>query len=262
MKNISTYRESDGSVITFESHTSLRSTADVARRYAKDGFPDRYVVFTDRKNKVKASKKNLELETECGLFMSCILRPSIFPSQASLLNAMSAAAMAAALEEHTVKKIGIGWVSDIYCEGIKIGKVSIEGKLDDYTAYEYIIVSFECKISKENFPYKLDDMIRTVFDDINTSVNMHIARNILSKFFKMYANLKTPTKFMSEYTQRFALRGIKVKYKSGEKWKTHKVLSVDSKTGSLIIDNGKKPNIHVISPAMIITPKHIKLKKV
>ncbi len=261
MKTVATYRESDGSVVTFESNSSLRSTADVARRYAKEGYPDRYVVFTNRRNKVRTSKKKvLELETERGLFMSCILRPSIFPSQASLLNPMAAAAMASALEEHTEKKIGIGWISDIYCEGSKIGKVTIEGKLDDYTTYEYIIVNFECKISKENFPYKLDDMVSTVFDNDNTSVNMYIARNVLTKFFKMYPNLKNPTKFMAEYTKRFALRGKKVKYKVGEKWKTHKVLSVDTKTCALIIDNGKSPDIHVTSPGLIITPKRVNKK--
>ncbi len=262
MKKTITYREADGNMITFEYHTSLRSTADVARRYAKEGYPDRYVVFTNKKNKVKTTrKKELELETERGLYMSCILRPPLFPSQAAFLPFISALAMATALPEHTNRSIGIGWISDIYCDGMKIGKASIEGKLDNFTTYEYIIINFECKISKDNFPYKLNDMIQTVFDSANDSVNMHIARNILSKFFKLYANVKSPDKFMSEYTRRFVMRGLRVKYRIGDKWKAHKVLSVDSKSGALIIDAGKNPDIHVTSPALIVNPKKISLKK-
>ena len=260
MKSVVTYREADGSIINFEAHSSLKSPLELARYYATEkNYPDRYVVFTDRLAKVKTiAKKDFEAEAERGIFMSCILRPSIFPSQAALLNAMSTAAMVSALEDHTSKEMGIGWVSDVYCDGVKIGTVSLEGKLDNFTTYEYIIISFNAKLSKENFPPTLADMVKKVFESENTSVNMIIARNILTKFFKFYQNIKTPQKFMSEYTQRFAMRGKKVKYFRDEKWKAHKVLGIDSRTGELIIDNGKNPDIRVSSPVLIQNPKKIK----
>ncbi|MBR2971594.1 MAG: hypothetical protein IKC61_01550 [Clostridia bacterium] len=260
MKSIVTYREADGTIINFEAHSSLKSPIDLARYYAKEkNYPDRYVVFTDRLVKSKTvNTKDIESEAEYGIFMSCILRPSIFPSQAALLSALSTAAMVSALEEHTDREMGIGWVSDVYCDGMKIGSVSLEGKLDNFTTYEYIIISFNAKLSKDNFPPTLADMIKKVFESENTSVNMIIARSILTRFFKFYQNLKTPQKFMSEYTQRFALRGKKVKYFCDEKWKSHKVLGVDSRTGELIIDNGRDPDIRVSSPALIQNPKKIK----
>lgn len=259
MKNVVTYREADGNIVNFEVHTSHKSPLELARYYASEkGYPDRYVVFTDKLTKLKTSKNDVEVESESGIFMSCILRPSIFPSQASLLPAMSAAAMAAAMENHTDKEIGIGWVSDIYCDGVKIGGVSIEGKLDNFTTYEYIIVSFNAKISKDNFPPKLADMVKKVFESENTSLNMIIARAIITKFFKLYPNLKTPEKFMKEYTERFALRGKRVKHFRNEKWRSYKVLGVDSKTGSLILDNGKDPVITVTSPTLVTTPKKLK----
>ena len=260
MKSIVNYREADGSIINFESHSSLKSPLELARYYATEkNYPDRYVVFTDRLAKAKLNiRKDIESEAEYGIFMSCILRPSIFPSQAALLNAMSTAAMVSALEDHTSKKMGIGWVSDVYCDGVKIGSVSIEGKLDDFTSYEYIIVSFNAKLSEDNFPPTLQDMVKKVFDDQNTSLNMIIARNILTKFFKFYQNLKSPHKFMTEYSRLLALRGKKVKFLRDEKWKAHKVLGIDSKTGELILDNGKDGDIRVSSPGLIQNPKKIK----
>ena len=219
MKSIVNYREADGSIIVFESHSSLKSPLELARYYATEkNYPDRYVVFTDRLAKAKIStKKNIEAEADYGIFMSCILRPSIFPSQASLLTAMSTAAMACALEEHTTKKIGIGWASDLYCDGVKIGSVSLEGKLDNFTTYESIIVSFNVKVSEQNFPPRLQDMVKKVFESENTSVNMIMARHNLTRFFKFYQHLKTPSKFIGEYTERFAFRGKKVKFLRGEK---------------------------------------------
>ena len=260
MKSVVTYREADGSIINFEAHSSLKSPIELARYYAREkNYPDRYVVFTDRLTKSKiTTKRNVETEAEYGIFMSCILRPSIFPSQAPLLSAMSTAAVACALESHTDKPIGIGWVSDLYCDKVKIGSVSIEGKLDDFTTYEYIIISYNIKISNDNFPPKLSDMVRKVFESENTSVNMIIARNILSHFFKFYQNLKSPQKFMNAYNERFAFRGKKVKYYRDEKWRTHKVLGIDSRLGELIIDNGREPDIRVSSPALIQNPKKIR----
>lgn len=260
MKSVINYREADGNIIVFESHSSLKSPLELARYYANEKkYPDRYVVFTDRLAKAKiTAKKDVEAEAEYGIFMSCILRPSIFPSQASLFRIMSTAAMATGLEEYTKKKIGIGWVSDIYCDGVKIGSISLEGKLDDFKTYEYIILSFNAKLSKDDFPPRLSDMVKKVFESENTSVNMIIARNILTRFFKFYQNMKSPQRFMSEYNHHFAFRGKKVKFYRDEKWRSHKVLGVDSKTGELILDNGRDPDIRVFSPKLIQNPKKIK----
>lgn len=261
MKSIVNYREADGSIINFEAHSSLKSPVDLARYYATEkNYPDRYVVFTDKLTKSKASAKNkkMEAETDYGIFMSCILRPSIFPSQATLMSAMSTVALASALSEHTEKEIGIGWVSDIYCDKVKIGSVTLEGKLDDFTTYEYIIISFNVKISKDNFPPRLKDMVKKVFQSENTSVNMIIARTILSHFFKNYQSLRTPQKFMDAYNERFALRGKRVKFFRDEKWRSYKVLGIDSKLGQLILDNGKKSPITVSSPKLIQNPRKIR----
>ncbi len=263
MKEITNYREADGSVIYFEAHSSLKSPHELAKYYASEkGYSDRYVVFTERLNKAKVTTKtNTEVESEHGIFMSIILRPSIFPSQAAMLPAMAAAALAAGLELHTDKQIGIGWVSDVYCDGVKIGTASLEGKLDDFTTYEYIIVSFNAKISKEHFPPRLTDMVKSVFQNEKVklhSVNTIIAKSIISEFLRFYQSLRTPQKFMDAYNERFILRGKKVKYFRNEKWKSYKVLGIDSKNGKLILDDGKRPDILVSSPALIQNPKKIR----
>ena len=102
------------------------------------GYPDRYVVLAEGKKKLDQEGR-FRGEVEKGVFMSCLLRPSIFPSQAALLSSLSAVALTTALSEHTSAKLGIGWVSKIYCNGRIIGDCTIEGKLDNFTSYEYII---------------------------------------------------------------------------------------------------------------------------
>ena len=252
--NVFTIRAGDGGIVKFETVRGVKSTVDVAKDYAKQGYPDRYVVFSE-------SIISDDGTEEQGVYMSLILRPSLFPSQAALLGAMSATALLTALDDHTDKRLGIGWVSDVYCEGTKIGTVGIEGKLDNHTTYEYIIVTFAVKLADKHFPERLDDVIKQVFVDDNDSLAVIIARNVLDKFFKLYVNFKTSRKFMDIYASRFILRGTVVKYNDGTKRRSCKVYGVDKKTGALLLEVNKNGIPEpVFSPNLVQIPKRIRLK--
>ena len=246
------FRAQDGSIVKFECHDALRDTAALAREYAAKGYPDRYVVFSERKILDGAL-------TSTGLFMSCLFRPSIFPSQASLISSLAAVATVTALEEHTTESLGIGWVSKIYCNGSIIGNASIEGKLDNFTSYEYIIVTVSVQLDEKHFPARITDLIKKVFEKDNSSVAMLIAKNVLSKFLPFYNNIKSSSGFMDIYREKFLLRGKRVKYIKGGKKTSCKVLGVDPATCGLKIETNKKEIETVYTPQSIIIPKKIKI---
>ena len=254
---VTSVRMSDGSIVKLECHDALHSTARLAREYAKAGYPDRYVVFAEERQMLDADGK-FKGDTEKGVFISCILRPSIFPSQAALISSLSAVAMATALDEHTTNDIGIGWVSNIYCNGSMIGNATIEGKLDNFTSYEYIIVNFSVILNDKNFPPRVTDLIRKVFESENSSVGVIIAKNMLNKFFHFYRNLKDHSKYMDIYRQKFILRGQKIKYISSGKKETCKVLGIDPDNCSLTVENSEKKVIQISTPNKVIIPKKIK----
>lgn len=256
---VMTMRASDGSVVKLECHDALPSTSRLAKQYAKLGYPDRYVVFAEGSRKLDADGRPRG-DIERGIFMSCILRPSIFPSQASLISSLSAVAMATGLEEHTTKKIGIGWVSKIYCDGKITGSSTIEGKLDSFTSYEYIIVNFSIPLNEENFPPRLNDLIRKVFESESVSIPIIIAKNILNKFFSYYSNLKSNSKFMDVYRKKFILRGQKVKYLNNGKRESCKVLGINPNDCSLMVENSKKDVVYISTPNKVTIPKKISIK--
>ena len=248
-KNIVSMRALDDSIVKLECHERLLSTAALAKHYAKIGYPDRYVVLSEYEN-LRGSDKR-------GLYMSCILRPSFFPSQAALLSSLATASMISALEEHTTKRLGIGWVSNIYCEGKSIGGVTIEGKLDNFTSFEYIIVTFAVTLSENDFPPRLTDLVRKVFESESTSIAVIIAKNILNKFFPFYANMKNSTKFMNIYGQHFALRGLKIKHTENGKKVSCKVLGINLEDGALIVESKGGVIKNITSPAGVVIPKKI-----
>ena len=258
IENLFTFRASDGNTVKLEYSPSLPSAALLAKEYAASGVKDRYIVFTERQTALSALGTPLaEGESENGIYISCILRPSIFPSQAGLIGPLGALAFASALEEHSPKKFGIGWVSDIYCEGKKIGGCFVEGKFDSFTSYEYLIVNFAVKTDKENFPPRLTDMVRQVFEEGNISLGMIVAKTVINRFFNIYRDLKNPGKNMDKYKERFVLTGKKIKYIEEGKKKTAKVVSIDKKHCTLNIESKDGRQISVTSPSSVIIPNKI-----
>ncbi len=249
-------RQPDGSIVKLECHDALPSCANLAKIYAKAGYPDRYVVFAERKLNPDGKGEGVP-----GVYLSCLLRPSFFPSQATFLTSLATVAAVNALEEHTVKKLGIGWVSSIYCDGKLIGNVSIEGKLDNYTSYEYIIVNFSIKLDSESFPPRLGDIIKKVFEKDNNSIAMIIAKNILSKFFPLYSNMKNTSKFMDSYKQKFALRGKYVRREEDGRRVKYKVLGIEEKDCSLLVEGRRGDVINISSQKSLILPKKIKIER-
>ena len=259
-KNFS-FRMADGNVVIIEAYDTLPSTAALAKKYAEAGYPDRYVVFSDRQTTSPITGTKLKEGTsEEGVFMSCILRPSLFASQSAFFGAMAAVALTSALEEHSSSRFGIGWVSDVYCEGVRIGGVLLEGKLDRFSAFEYLIVTFSVRLDKSNFPPRLTDMIRKVFESENASLQMIIGRTVLTRFFALYPHAKSPQKFIDAYTHRFALRGVKAKRRLEDgRLERVKVLGVDTKNGALMVEASKGEIIRITTRGSIEIPKQIRL---
>lgn len=252
-ENTITMRASDNSIVRLECHTELESTVELAREYAMKGYPDRYAVICEKRSEKETDTRKL--------YISCILRPSIFPSQAGLLSSLATVAMVTGLEEHTTKRLGIGWVSNVYCEGKMIGNVSIEGKLDNYTSYEYIIVNFTVRLSADDFPPRLADLVKKVFESDNVSVAAIIAKSILNKFFPLYVTMKSNTKFMNIYRQKFILTGMKIKHITDGRKESCRVVGINTDYCTLLVKkkNGKVEEIK--TPAKVIIPKYVKLPK-
>ena len=257
--NVITFRASDGNTVKLEYNESLPSVADLARKYAREGYPDRYVVFAEKQTAASAVGNSVsENEPEPGLYLSCILRPSIFPSQASFLGALSAVALSSALEEHTMQKIGIGWVSDIYCGGSKIGYTSVEGKLDSYNSYEYLIVSFAVRLEGKKFAPRLTDMVRRVFEDGNLSIPMIMAKTVLNRFFAIYREIKNPAKHLNHYAMKFALTDKKIKFIDSGKKKSARVVGINKSNLALILETKDGTRLDITSPSSVILPSKIK----
>ena len=255
---ISSVKVGDGTTVKIEYHKMLYSTSELAKKYAREGYPDRYVVFTEAQGSSKITGTKLaDGEFERGIFLSCILRPSFFPSQAGLLGHLAAVGVISALDEYSVKPLGLGWVSDIYCGGARIGGCTLEGKLDSYATYEYLIINVAVRLDNESFPPRLTDMIRKVFGEGYQSVPMIIARSVLGKMLSAYASIRNPGKYMDEYRRRFILFDEKIKYIDNDKRKSCRIVDINKDEGSIFVETKSGKRLEIKSPSLVIMPKKL-----
>ena len=134
---------------------------------------------------------------------------------------------------------------------------SVEGKLDDFTSYEYLIVSFSVKLDPKKFTPRLTDMVRRVFEDGNQSISMIMAKTVLNRFFAIYKEIKTPEKHLNHYVDRFALKNKKIKYIENGKKKTVRVLDVNKDTLQLLVETKDGKVINISSQSSVVIPNKI-----
>ena len=260
--NVLTFRMADGNVIQLEQYDTLPSTLALAREYAKNGYPDKYVIFSENQTlPLKEGEKRKKPKSEHGIFMSCILRPSFFPSQSGFLGVLTGVSMMDALSMHTDRRLGLGWVSDIYYEGHRIANASFEGQFDNFSAYKYLIVTFRILLNEENFPPRMGDIVRRVFEQDSSSLSLLIGKTVLSKFFSLYPHVKTQVKFMDSFQRKFILRGVRTKAIVNSKNTPCRILGVDYETGKLIVELRNGQLKQIASHTQILLPEKIKIKK-
>ena len=258
--HVSSVRLSDGAIVKLEYHKELSSTSALAKKYANAGYPDRYAILTEKQlSSPITGTKLAEGEGEHGVFVSVILRPAFFPSQAGLLGPLSAVALLNALEAHTDKALGLGWISNVYCRGMHVGGVTMEAKLNSFSSYEYLIVNFAVRLDEKSFPPRLADMVRQVFEPDNASVSMIIAKTILSKFFKAYSQVRTPEKYMDIYKRRFLLMEKRIYILRDGKKRPCRVVDLDKTSCALTVEERGGARTVITSPSTVVIPKKIRV---
>lgn len=257
-RSYSTLKVGNGTTVKIEYRDYAKSTSDIAKEYALLGYPDRYVIFTEHQSSSDITQTKLTSgNLDNGVFASLILRPMFSPEQAASLGPLSIVSLTQALDAYTPKELGISWVNDIVCEGIKIGGTQIEGKLKDATSYDYVIVTFAARLDEKNFPPRLQDSVKRVFEKTPLSHGMMIIKSVLDRFFTEYANIGTSKKHHKYYIKKFALCDVKIKYIDNRKRKSAVVVGLDEETLSLIVKPRFKNEVVISKPSAVIIPGRI-----
>lgn len=163
-----------------------------------------------------------------GMTLRILIRPTMHARHAGQLAALTAVAVARAIERHSDMKISIRWVNDLYTGSRKIGAVLTNAQMNAGGFFDYAVIRISLAIAPSDFPPRLGDVIRRVFNNENISLCANLAESIVEEFFTLYDNEEMHPDCMTDYRKRLTVIGRRVKVLTGERFERGRVVDIDS----------------------------------
>lgn len=113
------------------SYNKVDSTNIIAYELAKKGVKEGTVILADEQVKGKGRQgRHWSSPSKGGIYMSCILRPSIAPSEISRITLLAAVAVAQAIRDFSSLEVTIKWPNDIMIAQKKLCGILTEMKAE------------------------------------------------------------------------------------------------------------------------------------
>ena len=186
-----------------------------------------------------------------GLFLSLLTRPTMPIAEVGILSAVTAVAVARAIERVSEVQVGIRWVNDIFHGEDKMCAITTSSRLLPNGTAEYVVFGISLCLSGEHFPPKLGDVIRRVFNGETRDLPSRLSDAIALEFFTIYDRLKSDRSFIEEYRSRSTVIGKRVKVLVGDVYIRGKVVGIDDRA-CLTVEFRRGARMTVSSRAEIV----------
>lgn len=175
-----------------------------------------------------------------GIYMSILLRPQIPATDAGLITAGAAAAVADAIDALSGRGTQIKWVNDVYLDGRKVSGILTEGSIDCENGFlSYAIVGIGINITQPegDFPEDIRTVAGAAFgEDAPTDLRCRLTAEVLDRFLAYYADLKN-VPFYNAYRRRSVVLGRQVRLISpGREPEEAEVLDIDRNFALVVRD--------------------------
>ncbi len=181
----------------------LDSTNTRAKQLAEEGYPSGTLVVAEQQNAGRGRRgRNWESPRGTGIFMTLMLRPEIYPDNASMLTLVAALAVSKAITKCTDRPAGIKWPNDIVMNGKKVCGILTEMSAQfDYV--DYIVIGIGINVHNESFPEDIAHMATSLYRE----TGQHIKRAALIE-----ETLEQLEHYYAVYMETQDLRGLVKEY--------------------------------------------------
>lgn len=218
---------------------TVTSTNDYLRSIITDTLPSFTVVISDQQTHGKGRKgRSFYSPDSNGIYMSILIRPSFSTEIALQLTAMIAVAASEAIDSLYLLDTKIKWVNDLYIKDFKVAGILCEGQYEiDSNSFSYIIVGIGINTKKQVFPEELKEIVSSIENHINDSVNRNILiAEILNRFKYHYDN---QTNFIATYKNKSNLINTLVEVIEPNNTYIAKVIDINNQAHLIVESEGK-----------------------
>lgn len=222
----------------------IDSTNTRAKIMAEQGSKDRTLVVADMQKAGKGRKgRSFESLKGQGVFMTLMLRPSIHPTNASMLTIIAATAVRMAVHEVYGIDFSIKWPNDIIYDGRKVCGILTEMNTE-MDNINYVVVGIGINVNNESFADELKDVatsIRMIKGEKQNNRDVLIATVIkyFEKYYKGFLETEDLSVIRSDYDPYLVNAGAMVNVIGYKESFEAKAIGIDNH-GELIIERDGK----------------------
>lgn len=219
---------------------SIDSTNTKAQELAEKGYPSGTLVVADKQIAGKGRRgRNWESPSDCGIFMTLMLKPDINPNNASMLTLVSALAVAKALADITGKDAKIKWPNDIVIDGRKVCGILTEMSAQfDYI--NNIVIGIGINVNNSSFPEEISATASSLrlLSGGKKYRRAEIIEKIMEyfeKYYSIFLETEDLSALVNEYDAMLVNMKKQVKVLDPKEPFEGKAMGI-TKTGELIVD--------------------------
>lgn len=199
------------------SYKKLDSTNDVAYELAEKGMKEGAIVIAEEQQKGKGRHgRTWSSPPKGGIYMSCILRPKMTPSEISQITLIAAVSVATAIRAVSGLAASIKWPNDILINNKKVCGMLTEMKAEQ-DAIDFIVLGIGINVNtpSRNLPHgatSIKEEAGHLARDGHIS-RIELAQKVLEELDRDYLVLKTagPGPIIEEWKRLSAMLGSRVK---------------------------------------------------
>ena len=203
----------------------LDSTNTYLKKLARVGAPEGRVIIARRQSAGRGRLGRSFYSAAEGLYISVLIRPHMKAEGMVFVTAMTAVAMARAIERTVDADAVIKWVNDIFVRGKKV----CESAFDADALSEYVVIGAGVNITEPlgGFPADISAVAGALLphgsgQELRTS----LAAAFLEELFGEYAHIDSRS-FLDEYRQRSMVTGKSVSVISPSLTRHGKAVAID-----------------------------------
>ena len=198
-----------------ECYQSIDSTNTRAKQLAESGAEEGTLIVADRQTAGKGRRgRSWSSESNIGIYMSLIVRPSISPASVSGLTLISALALAKAIKSVCGVESHIKWPNDIV-----IGKKKICGILTEMSSemnyIHYAVVGIGINANTQKFPDDIADKASSIMLESGKKVDraelIAVTMELFGGYYQKFVEAESLEPFIEEYNEILANRDKEVR---------------------------------------------------
>lgn len=218
---------------------SIDSTNTKAKELAEEGYPSGVLVVANQQTAGKGRRGRTWISPHgTDIYMTLMLKPDIYPGNASMLTLVAALAMAKGIKRATGEDVQIKWPNDIVLNGKKICGILTEmsGQFD---CINHIVIGIGVNVHNETFEGEIADTASSLLLECGRHFHRaEIIEAFLEEFEKAYAvflETEDITGLQKEYNALLVNIGRQVHVLDPKEPFDGKAMGVTNK-GELIVD--------------------------